>query len=143
VANITRWNPFDDLVSFWPREWLTRFDPSGGSVRWSPRCDVDETDTEIAVHAELPGVLAEDMEVRVHAGVLTIRGEKRTERKEAGGEKGYTERFFGSFERTLSIPGTVDESSITAALKDGVLEVRLPKTKPEPPAVRTIEVKAG
>jgi HSP20 family protein len=76
--------------------------------------------------------------------VLTLRGEKRSERKEEEKGRTYSERFFGSFERRLAIPESVDVDRIEAKLKDGVLEVTLPKRAPEPKEPgRKIEIKAG
>ncbi|MGE0599700.1 MAG: Hsp20/alpha crystallin family protein [Dehalococcoidia bacterium] len=143
MTALTRRNPFDDLASWWPRDLFARFGTPAINGEWSPRCDVEEDDKSIIVHAELPGVEAKNMEVNVNQGMLTIRGEKQTEKKE---EKngGYSERFFGSFERSLSIPANVDEEKIEANLKDGVLEVRLPKSEPSPPpSARNVEIKSA
>jgi HSP20 family protein len=87
MAALTRWNPFDEIASLWPRDLfnrdvLGRVQPDGGlMVEWSPRCDVTDTETEIIVHAELPGVEAKDMEVTMREGILTVKGEKRTEKE--------------------------------------------------------------
>lgn len=129
MSGVVRWNPFDDLGSLLPREWLGRFGLQA-TTEWSPRCDVTERENEWVVHAELPGVEAKDMDVRVANGVLTIRGEKRSERTEEEKGRRYSERFFGSFERSLAVPENVDVDRIEASLKDGVLEVRLPKRAP-------------
>jgi HSP20 family protein len=143
MTGLVRFNPFEDFASFWPRDWFGRAGNAGMLAEWSPRCDVTEKDNEVVVHAELPGVEAKDMEVRIANGLLTVRGEKRTERKED--EKGheYSERFFGSFERTLTIPAGVDEEHIDASLKDGVLEVHLPRTAVGKPETRKIEIKTA
>lgn len=142
MVDIVRWNPFDELMSLWPRDLLARLQPGGSAgLRWSPRCDVKETDEEIVVYAELPGVASADMEVTVRDGLLTIRGEKRTEHTEGEGTKTYGERFFGTFERSLTIPASVQQEAIQASLHDGVLEVRIPKRTPEEPPVRKIEIR--
>ena len=126
--DITRWDPLEELRSLWPRDLFGRLLPEGKlAVEWNPRCDVTESETEIVVHAEIPGVDPKDMEVTVRDGMLHVRGEKREEKKEEAKGRAYSERFFGSFERALAIPATVDESKIEAKLKDGVLEVHLPK----------------
>ena len=84
------------------------------------------------------------MDVSIHDGVLTVRGEKRTERKEEEKGRSYSERFFGSFERRIVLPATVDEDQIDASLKDGVLEVHLPKSTPAPPPeARKVEIKTA
>jgi HSP20 family protein len=149
MTALTRWNPFTDIERLLPRDMFARdffgrFLPDGGvAVEWSPRCDIDETDQEIVVHVELPGVEAKDMEVSVSDSMLTLRGEKRTEKKEDKGGRKYSERFFGSFERSLSIPSSVDESKVEARLRDGVLEVHMPKTAPVTPASKKIEITPG
>lgn len=143
MTGLVRFNPLEEFASLWPRDWFGRT-PNGGVItEWSPRCDVSEKDGEILVHAELPGVEAKDMEVKVQNRVLTIRGEKRVERTEDEKERHYSERFFGSFERSLTIPENVDEEKIEASLKDGVLEVHLPKVAVSEPEARKIEVKSA
>ena len=145
MTALVRRHPFDDLAAFWPRDLFARFGTSPMVEAWSPRCDVEENEAAILVHAELPGVEAKDMSVSVDQGMLTLRGEKRVEKKpENGKENGYSERFFGSFERILSIPANIDDEKIEASLKDGVLEVRLPKTEPSPPpSPRSVSIKTG
>lgn len=144
MTSLIRWNPFEELQTLWPRELFGRLLPEGRlSVEWSPRCDMTEKEDEIIVHAELPGVDAEDMEVSVREGMLYVRGEKRTEKKEKENGRTYSERFFGSFERALSIPANVAEDKIEARLKDGVLEVHLPKLAPSKPAERKITISAS
>ncbi|MCZ2111971.1 MAG: Hsp20/alpha crystallin family protein [Dehalococcoidia bacterium] len=142
MTGLVRFNPLEEFASLWPRDWFSR--PSAGTplTEWSPRCDVTEKDGEILVHAELPGVEAKDMEVKVQNRVLTIRGEKRVERTEDEKERHYSERFFGSFERSLTIPENVDEERIEASLKDGVLEVHLPKLAVARPEARKIEIRS-
>lgn len=143
MTGLVRFNPLEEFASLWPRDWFGRAPNGGALTEWSPRCDVTEKDGEILVHAELPGVDAKDMEVKVQNRVLTIRGEKRVERTEDEKERHYSERFFGSFERSLTIPENVDEEKIEASLKDGVLEVHLPKVAVTEPEARKIEVKSA
>lgn len=144
MSALIRRNPFDELTSFWPRDLFARLGGTPLAMEWSPRCDVTESDEALVVHAELPGVEASDMDVSIHEGVLTVRGEKRSERKEEEEGRSYSERFFGSFERRIALPATVDEDRIDASLKDGVLEVRLPKSAPAPPPeARKVEIKTA
>lgn len=131
MASIVRWNPFEELWAVPPREWLGRLG-FGADSAWQPRVDVAEREDAFVVHAELPGVEAKDIEVTVADGVLTLRGEKRSEREEEQEGRVYRERFFGSFERRLPVPERVDIDRVEASLKDGVLEVRLPKRASEP-----------
>lgn len=144
MASLIRRHPlFDDLTAFWPRELFSRLREGGSMAEWSPRCDVTEGDDAIVVHAELPGVAAEDMEVSVADSRLIVRGEKRQEKKEEEGGRSYSERFFGSFERTIAIPAGVDQSKIEAKLKDGVLEVHVPLPEARKPEAKKIEIKGA
>lgn len=145
MSSLARWNPFEDLrLSWpWPRDLLA---PTQGEAlaEWNPRCDVTEGDNAIVVHAELPGVAAEDMSVEVRDNTLRIHGEKKSEKVEGkDGERTYSERFFGSFERVLSLPPEIDQAAIEATLKDGVLEVTLPRTKVVTPEGKRIAIRAG
>ncbi len=108
---------------------------------WSPAVDIFDKGGEVVIHAELPGINKEDIDVRVENNVLTIRGKK--ERKEEVKEEGYfrSERAYGSFSRSFSLPSTVEVSKIAAEYKDGVLTLRLPKADEAKP--RQIEVKVS
>jgi len=144
MAGLTRWSPLDDMLAIWPRELLARPWPDGGLMtEWTPRCDVSETDAEVLIQAELPGVEQKDMEVTIRAGVLYLKGQKHTAKKEQDKGRTHSERFFGSFERALAIPANVDETKIEARLRDGVLEIHLPKTTPVLPAAKKVEIKSA
>ena len=94
---------------------------------WVPSCDIYEEGDSIIVKAELPGVEKSDIDVQVENNVLTLRGERKRE-KEVKSENLYrTERFYGSFTRSFTLPVTVDTEKIHAEYKDGVLQVTLPK----------------
>jgi HSP20 family protein len=108
---------------------------------WSPTVDIFDKGGEVVIHADLPGMKKEDIDVRVENNLLTIRGKK--ERKEEVKEEGYfrTERTFGAFSRSFSLPNTVEVGKIQADYKDGVLTLRLPKAEEAKP--RQIEVKVS
>jgi HSP20 family protein len=94
---------------------------------WAPSCDIYEEGDSIVVKAELPGVEKSDIDVQVENNVLTLRGERKRE-KEVKSENLYrTERFYGAFSRSFTLPVTVDTEKIQAEYKDGVLQVTLPK----------------
>jgi len=97
---------------------------------WAPRVDVAETEKEVFVKAELPGVDPKDVELNVHGGVLTIRGEKKEEKEENKKEYHRVERFFGQFYREVPLPAGIDADKITATSAQGVITVAIPK-KPE------------
>ncbi|HSF16256.1 MAG TPA: Hsp20/alpha crystallin family protein [Vicinamibacteria bacterium] len=124
------------MLSEFPRD-----DESDFLGNFRPSVDVYDKGTEIVVHAEIPGIKKEDIDVRVENNVLTIRGKK--ERKEEVKEEGFyrAERAYGSFSRSFSLPTTVDISKISAAYNDGVLTLRVPKSEAAKP--RQIEVKVS
>lgn len=108
---------------------------------WSPAVDVSESDGELTVTAELPGMRSEDVHVDLADNVLTIRGEKKEETERQEKEMRVVERSYGSFRRSFTLPATVDEAKVSAEFRDGILRVTLPKT--ERTAGKKIEIKAG
>ncbi len=110
---------------------------------WWPAVDVFEQQNELVVETELPGLTAADVEVNVENGVLTISGEKRREVREGRDESAhsYYERRYGRFQRSFTLPKTVDADKVRAEFADGVLTVALPKADAAKP--RRIPVKAG
>lgn len=109
----------------------------------APDIDVSETDKEIQVSAELPGVEEKDVDVTLADGRLTIKGEKKQESEEKDKEFHRVERSYGSFERTLSLPDEIDENKVSATFKNGVLSVTIAKKKGAKPAAKKIAVKKG
>ncbi len=106
----------------------------------APAIDVAEKDDCFEVTADLPGIDAENIEVKASDGMLTIRGEKREEKEEKKKTYHRSERHFGSFERSFSLPNNIDLSKITADYKAGVLTVTLPKTAEAQASERKISV---
>jgi HSP20 family protein len=103
---------------------------------WTPVVDIQETDLEYLVKAELPEVKKEDVKVTVENGVLTLQGERKQEKEEKGKKFHRIERSYGSFMRTFTVPLDTDEAKVAADFKDGILKVHLPKTeKPRPKAI--------
>lgn len=107
----------------------------------TPRIDVSETDQEIRIAAELPGIDENNVEVMVADDLLTIRGEKTEEREED--ERGYhvRERSRGTFARSLRLPFSVDPNQVQASFRNGVLNITIPKPKEAQEKVRRVEVK--
>jgi HSP20 family protein len=102
---------------------------------WSPAVDVRETDQEMRLELELPGINPEEVELTTENGILTIRGEKRGERKEGDEKSRYhvVERSYGSFTRSFQLPQGLDDSKIEADFNNGILSVHIPKTAlPQP-----------
>ena len=108
---------------------------------WEPKVDVAETKDTITVKAEVPGVDQKDIAVSVADGVLTIKGEKEEEKEEKDKQYHRVERSYGAFARVMRLPAAVDSGKATAAFKDGVITITLPKA-PEAKGT-TIPVKAA
>lgn len=106
----------------------------------SPMLDIHQDDDEIEITAELAGVKRDDIDITVNEGVLTISGEKRSQRDDDG--TGYRERSYGRFERSITLPSNVDEEEISADFEDGVLTITLPKSE-EKARGRKIELGGG
>ena len=117
---------------------------SNGASLWSPPVDVRESDTEVVVEAELPGIAREDISVRYHEGRLILEGQREKvseagpEADQAAGSWLRRERAVGRFHRSFDLPESVDSSAIKAESKDGILTVVLPKLEKAQP--RQIEV---
>ena len=110
---------FDDLLE------SGETTPTRGGAT-APALEVHQDDDRIEITAELPGVREEDIDLTVEDGVLTLRGEKRTQRTDE--QRGYSERSYGSFERRIALPANVDEERCSAQFRDGVLTVTLPRS---------------
>lgn len=109
----------------------------------SPTMDIKENDRQLTVEAELPGMEEKDIDVSLRDGVLTIKGEKKSEREEKEEDYHVSERTYGSFQRAFRLPDTVDEDNISADMDKGVLKIVIPK-KPGTPEKRIpVSRKAG
>ncbi|HZP71711.1 MAG TPA: Hsp20/alpha crystallin family protein [Pseudolabrys sp.] len=129
---------FDDFSRGFPS--LPSF-PAGGTNVLMPSMDVTETDKEIEITAELPGLEEKDVQINVADNLLTIRGEKKAEKEQKDKNYRLIERSYGSFERTLELPEGVNADSIKASISKGVLKVTVPK--PVPAQAKKIEVKSA
>ncbi|HVJ44087.1 MAG TPA: Hsp20/alpha crystallin family protein [Dongiaceae bacterium] len=129
--------------------WPTFFDrdsawrPVAGLNLPAPAVDVSEDDKVYKITAELPGLKTEDVSVSVSDDMLTLRGEKRQEHEEKQANRHLSERVYGSFERSFSLPAGVDRDAITAEFNNGVLTLTLPKSPTSQSQVRKIDVKAA
>ncbi len=137
--NIVKWSPFRELEDIQTR--LNRFFNESPVYDWSPAVDIQETEKEYLIKAELPDVKKEDVKIEMLDGVLTISGERKQEKEEQGKTFHRLERLFGKFVRQFELPTEVDGTKIEAQFNDGLLSIHLPKTavvKPKP-----IEVKVA
>jgi HSP20 family protein len=110
-------------------EFLTGFDlqPTEAFGEWAPSIDIAETDNEVVVKTELPGLDPKDVEVTMAGDTLTIKGEKKTEHEEKGRTWHRTERTYGTFQRSFVLPCAVDGDRVKAEFKNGVLTIGIPK----------------
>jgi HSP20 family protein len=113
---------FEDVAG---RRW--KGDEPAATTSWSPAVDIYETDREILVQAELPGIDRKDIALQVENNVLTLKGDRRFEKETNQENYHRIERSYGGFSRTFAIPAIVDEGGIRADFKDGILKIALPK----------------
>jgi HSP20 family protein len=132
---------FDEAFRGWP---VTTQEDGGSLVgQWVPPVDVFEDKDAVRIVAELPGVKPEDVQISLENNVLTVRGEKRQTAEENSDRVHRYERYYGIFERSFSVPTTVDAEHIKATYDLGVLTIRLPKMERAKPRQIEIKVEAG
>ncbi|MCE5330015.1 Hsp20/alpha crystallin family protein [bacterium] len=141
---IVRWDPFSDLVQM--NDEIGRWfgETEKGKLErktgiWAPNVDIKESETDITVKADLPGLKKEDIEVSVDNDMLVIKGERKFEKEEKDKDYVRVERSYGSFYRSFTIGAPVKEDEIKASYKNGVLEVTVPKA--EIKKAKKVEVK--
>ena len=147
---IVRWEPFRDLLATQDRfnrlfnETFSSAFCDGGELTqtgWLPPVDVYETDQNVMLKAELPGVDPKNVEIRVEDGTLYLKGERKFEREVKEEDYHRVERSYGSFSRSFALPSSVAAEKATAEYKDGVLTLTLPKKEEAKP--RTIKILAS
>ncbi len=139
---LTQWNPFREITSMQERmnrifdESVSGLLGSRGSVdRWgqttrnwfAPAADVQEDENHLYLNFELPGINEKDVKVTLENNVLTVEGERKEEKKSGKGNWLHQERYYGTFSRSFTLPGTVNPDSVEATFNDGVLEVQIEK----------------
>jgi len=135
-----RRGPFWDLGfgSLLPELFAER--PAWGRA-WVPAVDMSENDAAYVVTVELPGVKREDVSIEIAEDVLSIHGEKKSEREEKNERHRCVERSFGSFSRAFTLPANVAADRIKASFRDGVLTIDIPKAEAKKPQV--VDIKVG
>lgn len=149
MSNLAKWDPMRELDEFHNRlaSFFGRTNglrPSGKDEalslpEWSPLVDITEDEHEYVIKAELPDLRKEDVKVKVDHGILSISGERKFEKEEKNKRYHRVERSYGSFVRSFQVPEDADAGKVMAEYKDGVLNVRLPKSETAKP--KSIEVK--
>jgi HSP20 family protein len=130
-----RWsNLRDELNSFFELPFWSSFAHTGQLFTgWSPALDLYQSNDNVIAVAELPGMRKEDIEISLHDGTLTISGERKRENSSNGEKAERTERYVGTFRRSIALPTRVDASKVSATYRDGILTVTLPKAEEAKP----------
>uniref|UniRef100_A0A831U1V9 Hsp20/alpha crystallin family protein n=1 Tax=Geobacter metallireducens TaxID=28232 RepID=A0A831U1V9_GEOME len=145
---IVKYSPFGDLRNLqeqmnrlldmaWSRE-------SGEELRegvWQPPVDIFEDENGIVIKAELPGIDQKDIEVRIEDNTLTIRGERKHDQEVKKENYHRVERYYGSFQRSFSLPATIDRETVKAFCDKGILTITLPRREETKPKQIHVEVK--
>ncbi len=145
---ITKWRPLSDLLTLTDR--LNKLFEEGffgeegeefSIAKWQPATDIYETKDNYVFKVELPGFKKEDIEVEVKDNTLFIKGEKKMEEEVKKENYHRIERFYGSFQRSFVLPQNTVVDKIKANLKDGILEIKIPKSEKSKPKAIPVEVK--
>jgi HSP20 family protein len=149
---VSRWDPFQDLLAI-QDEMNQLFGravgqrPGGGAQGqagervWAPALDISERKDAYVVTVEVPGIKAEDLDITLEDGLLTIQGERRFSQETSERQFHRVERRYGSFRRSITLPSQVQADKIEASFEDGVLEVTVPKAEEAKP--KKISVRSG
>jgi len=149
---IIRWDPFRDLVTL--RERMNRLFEDMAASRsegkdlmtstWVPSVDIFETESDVVLAAEVPGIDEKDIEIKVEDNTLTIKGERKFEKETKEENYHRIERSYGSFFRSFALPSYVDHEKIEAQFENGVLKVHMPKkAEVKPRKVRILKPQAA
>jgi len=153
MRTLTRWEPINDISNLSQRMDRMFEELMGRGLRrlaeddrlrgsWSPAVNILEKKDAIVITADLPGLKAEDVDVTVDNGVLTIRGERRLEEASEGETYHRVERVYGVFERTFTLPNSVDVNTIDAKFRNGEMVVTLPKREESKPRAVKVAVES-
>ena len=146
---LVRWRPRNDIFRFRDEmdrlfdDFMDRFPTRRGSEErmWSPEVDIHETEDEVVVEAEIPGMNQKDINVSIRDNVLTLKGEKKQEQKEQNANYHRVERTHGTFTRVFTLPTTVVADKATATSKAGIVHLTLPKAEEAKPKDIAVQVK--
>ncbi|MFI5340642.1 MAG: Hsp20/alpha crystallin family protein [Candidatus Methylomirabilales bacterium] len=146
---VVKWDPLRDLLSIQDRmnrlfeQTLSRSRAEEGiaASTWSPAVDIYETPETIVMKAELPSLSREDIEIHIRDNTLTLRGERRFAKEVQQESYLRIERAYGAFQRSFTLPATIQQDKIRAVFRDGVLELTLPKAEEAKPKKVAIEVR--
>ncbi len=124
---ITRYEPWNLISQLHKELERNMVEGSTATAEWAPSVDIKEDKDKFVIHADIPGVKPEDIDVSMENGILTIKGEKKTEAETEREDYKRMERTYGSFYRRFNLPDTANSDAISAQTKHGVLELTIPK----------------
>src|SRR5208283_5192960 len=135
--SLIRWDPFGDVDMMFNRLIPGSFanfprlaaEANGQKLDWAPAADISETDKEYVIRAELPAVNKEDVQVTFDDGIIAIKGERKQHKEDKNEKFHRVESFYGSLERSFSLPDNVNADAISCESKDGILTVHVPKSE--------------
>ena len=140
MNTLSIWNPIHEMDELFHNRLASVLGGEGAqSVAWSPVVDIEETELNYMIRAELPGLSKKNVKVVVEDGVLTLSGERDLERKMEGKTFHHIERSHGTFTRSFTLPENAEAESVSANYKDGLLEIRVAKSEEALP--KSIEVR--
>ena len=153
MRTLTRWEPINDIANLSQRMDRMFEEMMGRGLRrlgedervrgsWSPAVNILEKKDAIVITADLPGLKAEDVDVTVDSGVLTVRGERRLEEASEGETYHRVERVYGVFERTFTLPNSVDIGAIDAKFRNGEMVITLPKREESKPRAVKVAIES-
>lgn len=148
MSNLIRRNPFTAFEAF-PAAGLSLFEDtlnrflseSPTSRPWSPAVDIAESENELTLTADIPGVKMEEIDIKIEDGTLTLSGKREFEKQQDQGGYHRIERSYGSFQRAFSLPDTVEVDKVSAQFDSGVLKITLPKKEAAKP--KSVKISVG
>jgi len=147
MTTITRWDPVtrfqDQLVRLFDEPSFRGFRAPASLTAWTPAVDIFETEHDVVLKAELPDMKESDIDVRVEKNTLTLSGERKYEKEFSEENALRTERYYGTFSRSFTLPNTIKQDGVKAEYKNGVLTVTLPKLEEAKPKQIKVAVNNG
>lgn len=132
------------MAGFWPQVYEPLRNFGTRMAEWmAPASDASSDDSAYRITMELPGVEEKDIDLSVHDGMVTVKGEKTAEREEKGGTWFFTERQYGAFSRSFRLPADADGDKVEATLKDGVLRLTIPRRETTDSRGRKVDIQRG
>jgi HSP20 family protein len=125
--SLIRWDPFREFGALPARFFGKEFEAPFATAGWNPAVDIFERNDAVVVKAELPGLTAKDIEVKLENNVRALKGERKFEKETKEENYHRVEREYGIFSRTFALPTTIDPEKVVAEYKDGILKITLPR----------------